>query len=233
LSGALYGGDGASIVQQLHDDGLALDVLQTVGDGLVVAFHQKVDGVEIHIARCLAALDERGWDGDRELMHHLESLTGEESGESLKPLTINLEELAGALEGDPLNGGGRIDLSTGEVWPDEYRDAGINAGLLNEDDEDDLYDPDRWLVFSSEGSHAGFNDMEAFIATVSAPHRAELLDVAIEGRGPFRRFRDVIKRWDEETYRWLAFSDERKRGRARKWLAGEGYRAMPPNIERA
>ncbi len=35
----------------------------------------------------------------------------------LRPLPVDLEELAGILEGDPLNAGGRIDLRTGEVWP--------------------------------------------------------------------------------------------------------------------
>jgi hypothetical protein len=230
LGSAVSSGNGASIVHQLHDDGLALDVLQTVGDGLVIAFHQMVDGVEVQIARCLAALDERGWKGDRELMDHLESLASGVPGEPLKPLPIDLDDLAGALEGDPLKGGGRIDLSTGEVWSDEIVDALMDADEL---DADELEETDRWLVFSSEGSHAGFEDMEAFIATVSDPHRAELLEVAIEGRGPFRRFRDVINRWDDETYRWLAFSDERKRGRARAWLAREGYRALPPGIDKA
>jgi hypothetical protein len=32
-------------------------------------------------------------------------------------LPVDLEELAGILEGDPLSVGGRIDIRTGEVWP--------------------------------------------------------------------------------------------------------------------
>jgi len=28
--------------------------------------------------------------------------------------------------------------------------------------------------------------------------------------------------------RWYAFSDDRQRGRARAWLAEEGYRPLPP-----
>jgi hypothetical protein len=35
----------------------------------------------------------------------------------LRALPVDLEELAGILEGDPLSGGGRIDIRTGEVWP--------------------------------------------------------------------------------------------------------------------
>ena len=40
----------------------------------------------------------------------------------------------------------------------------------------------------------------------------------------FRRFKDVLARWPGELDRYFAFSDERHRGRARAWLAEEGYR---------
>ncbi len=33
-----------------------------------------------------------------------------------RALPVDLDELAMIREGDPLNGGGRIDLRTGEVW---------------------------------------------------------------------------------------------------------------------
>ena len=35
----------------------------------------------------------------------------------LRSLSVDLEELAMILEGGPAAGGGRIDLATGEVWP--------------------------------------------------------------------------------------------------------------------
>jgi hypothetical protein len=69
--------------------------------------------------------------------------------------------------------------------------------------------------------------MEWFIATLEDANRAERLGIAIEGRGAFRRFKDVLSRWPGEMDRWLAFSDERKRGRAREWLAAAGYRVAP------
>ena len=50
------------------------------------------------------------------------------------------------------------------------------------------------------------------------------LEVAIAGRGAFRRFKDVLARWPGELERWHLFSNERGRGRARAWLAREGYR---------
>lgn len=65
--------------------------------------------------------------------------------------------------------------------------------------------------------------MERFIGTVRDPGRADRLEIAITGRGAFRRFRDVLARWPKELERWEMFSTDRERGRARAWLADAGY----------
>lgn len=52
--------------------------------------------------------------------------------------------------------------------------------------------------------------------------RSKMLQ-AIEGRGAFRRFRDLV---DDEGLleAWFAFSTDRKLGQARAFLAAEGIR---------
>jgi hypothetical protein len=65
-------------------------------------------------ARLLRA---RGWDGDEELADSLLARLGAAPARLRKPLPVDLEELAMVREGDPVSGGGRIDLTTGEVWP--------------------------------------------------------------------------------------------------------------------
>ena len=52
---------------------------------------------------------------------------------------------------------------------------------------------------------------------------AARLERALSGRGVFRRFKDVLAESPTELQQWYAFSDERERGRARAWLATEGY----------
>ncbi|MPZ67097.1 MAG: hypothetical protein GEU83_16855 [Pseudonocardiaceae bacterium] len=66
--------------------------------------------------------------------------------------------------------------------------------------------------------------MVRFIDTVAVPDRADRLTIAVDGRGAFRRFKDVLARWPGELERWYEFSNERQRGRTRAWLAGVGYR---------
>jgi hypothetical protein len=66
--------------------------------------------------------------------------------------------------------------------------------------------------------------MGDFIATLEDPAIADRLSIAIDGKGAFRRFRDLLNRWPEVATRWYAFSDDRQIGRARAWLADAGYR---------
>jgi hypothetical protein len=68
--------------------------------------------------------------------------------------------------------------------------------------------------------------MAAFIATIDDADRADRLGIAIQGSGAFRRFKDVLSRWPDDFERWFAFSEDRRRGRARKWLADSGYRVV-------
>lgn len=92
------------------------------------------------------------------------------------------------------------------------------------------------------GSHAGYRDMELFIATLTEPAThatndpvlvAERLRDALDGRGPFRCFRDVLARHPELLQCWFAFSEEHDRGQARAWLAAASYRAAggPPTSQ--
>ncbi len=133
---------------------------------------------------------------------------------------MSLDELAGVLEGDPLQGGGRIELATGQVWPDAALEC---QGALSEEEEDELEDPGKWLWVHCEGSRDGYRDMERFTGTVPDPGQADRLAIAITGRGAFRRFKDVLARRPGELERWYAFSAERQYGRARAWLADAGY----------
>ena len=63
-----------------------------------------------------------------------------------------------------------------------------------------------------------YEDMEDFIANVEDEHLAELLEVAINGKGAFRQFKDVLLNYPEEEERWFKFKDDRMRERALEWL---------------
>lgn len=229
LRGAVYRGDGPAVVALLRHALMPDDALQLIGDGLWAALIQHVDGAADLTGNCVKALRERGWYGDDDLADQLDAVLGPAATPILKPLPVDLDELAGILEGDPMYGSGRIDLETGEVW---HRAAIDYAQEMGEDDEDEFDDAERWLWVECEGSHEGYRDMDLFIGTVTDADRADRLDTAIQGRGAFRRFKDVLARWPDELERWYAFSEERQRGRTRAWLAGAGYRVAPSSTPR-
>jgi hypothetical protein len=223
LRGALYRSDGRALVVALSTENWRA-ALQLAGDGLLVALDQGMEEAPLLANRCAAALRERAWEGDDDLAEQLEAALGQRPAPLLRPLPVDLEELADVLEGDPAYGGGRIDLRTGEVWPQ----SAIEYAEETAEEDADEEDPDRWLAVWCEGSGEGYQDMEDFVATVADDEQAERLSIAMSGRGAFRRFKDVLSRWPEGLQRWYDFSDERKRGRARSWLVDAGYSPRTP-----
>ncbi|WP_257003914.1 UPF0158 family protein [Streptomyces sp. SA15] len=121
------------------------------------------------------------------------------------------------LEGDPAESAGRLDLSTGECRPAFTEE--LEPGPPGEETDD----PERWLYVPALGSRAGYRDMELFIDGLGDAALADRLRIALGGRGTFRRFKDALARDERSWRRYHRFCDERQRGRARAWLAEEGY----------
>jgi hypothetical protein len=209
----VYNADG-SVVRVVRGR-LTEQVLQLAGDGLLDALAKDVEGAVELAAQCAAALRERCWDGDEDLADQLQAALGRGATPLLRSVPVDLEELASLLEGDPLCGGGRIDLRSGECWPHS-----LDSG----EDDDDENDEDHWLYVACLGSRESYRDMELFIATVDDPAIVDRLQIAITGKGAFRRFKDVLSRWPQELQRYYLLSNERQRGRARAWLTAEGFR---------
>ena len=226
LRGAVYRADGASVVELLRGE-WPDDALQLIGDGVLVALSQGIPGASELADTCAELLGERRWRGDDELATALLASLGKAPTPLLKPLPVDLDELGSTLEGDPVEAGGRLDITTGEVWPIAAVEYAREQG---DEDEDAGDDPARYLWIDGIGSRAGYRDMEDFIDTLDDSGKADRLRIAIEGRGAFRRFKGVLDRWPEDFTRWHAFSEDRQRGRAREWLTDAGYRPTLPSF---
>jgi Uncharacterised protein family (UPF0158) len=81
--------------------------------------------------------------------------------------------------------------------------------------------PEHYLRVPEADSREGYRDMEAFIETVINQRLADRLGRAIQGRGAFRAFKDVLLDQAGERERWFAFRDARQRARVLEWLADE------------
>jgi hypothetical protein len=219
LRGATARADAPVLMGLLRSSQWPRDALQLVGDAVLVVAANGSSEASIFAQRCAAALGERDWEGDAELAAALAAAANAGPAPLLRPVPVDLDELGSVLEGDPLHGGGRIDLRTGEVWPHFAFD-----GFSDDYEEDDEgQDESRWLWVDPQGSRSGYRDMELFIGTVNDPDLADRLSTAIAGRGAFGRFKEAIAFDAGAEERWYTFSEDRLRGRARSWLASEGY----------
>ncbi len=87
---------------------------------------------------------------------------------------------------------------------------------------------ERYIHIEPRGSREGFRDMERFIATVKKRRLKDRLYRAIEGRGAFRMFRDILADYPAEEKRWYAYRSRAAARYARDWLENRGIEPLNP-----
>lgn len=132
-----------------------------------------------------------------------------------KKLKLNMDELCSAMEDNSYEHEYYLDLETGEIlFMSKYADTEDEKS--NRNGIEDEYN--RYEQVPKIESYEGYQDMQDFISTVDDKQLARLLEVAIDGKGAFRRFKDVLLEYPEERERWFTFKEERIRKRAYEWL---------------
>ncbi len=79
----------------------------------------------------------------------------------------------------------------------------------------------RYRMIPKQDSRDGYRDMQEYIWSLEDEHLRELLEVAIQGSGAFRRFKDALYRYPEAQENWFKFRDEREQRRMVDWLESE------------
>jgi hypothetical protein len=192
-------------------------LLQTAGPAALLAVQSGTSGRDVEAL--IAGLKDRNWPGDDVLIELLAAvMAGTVTGRI--PLAVELDTL-----GDVLNDqrGGYVDLRAGTVWPAELVDDGQVDGLEPFEESD----PVIWLDVPGEGSRDAYADMVDFTAEITDTRPRDDLAASLEGKGAFRRFQAALDRHETHRVHWRVFSTERRSGRARAWLADQGYDAIP------
>jgi len=140
-----------------------------------------------------------------------------------KRLSVDLEQLCYALDDSSYEHSYYLDLETGEpILISDYMDPEDAERLREQVDNH----PDRYEPLPKADSYEGYQEMEDFIASVEDEHIGQLLEVAIDGKGAFRRFKEVLTRYPEEQERWFRFKDDRLNQRALEWLEEIGVEPL-------
>ena len=144
-----------------------------------------------------------------------------------------MRELSWALDDSSLTIDRYIDLETGDIverfeFDDIYFDEN-GEEIEPEDTVGEMIDanPGRFAYIDPLPSYESYRHMEAFITTVQDPHLKDLLVVAIDGKGAFRRFKDVLLGYPGEEQRWFEFKNARMLDVAMEFLDSIGVESAP------
>jgi len=80
----------------------------------------------------------------------------------------------------------------------------------------------RYVQVPQADSSEGYRDMEDFTLTVGDELLQRRLEQALDGKKPFRRFKDVLHHYPQERDRWFQFEHDRLAQRVLDWLESLG-----------
>jgi hypothetical protein len=109
------------------------------------------------------------------------------------------------------------------AWCILWQDGKIGLKEREEEDKktvDALMEP--FVPVPQAEPHEAYELMVDFAVTVEDPCLRELLKAALDGRGAFRRFKDVQIRYPDERERWFTFRDAETRKQVESWLQSVG-----------
>jgi hypothetical protein len=146
----------------------------------------------------------------------------------MKTLAVDIAEIAELMEMQDYEGERFLNLQTGKT-------VIVPSELLNREEDDSSQLPDwekellpvveeldaggdRYAPIPQVDSHEAYDDMVQFAETVTDPRLREHLAIALDGKGAFRRFKDVLYNYSDEQKRWYALKDSIMAERVRQWL---------------
>ena len=131
------------------------------------------------------------------------------------PVRIDLDwdALEIAVERNSPDTDSYLDLATGRVVTITSGDpeAGLNRQLVSENIR-------NYLRVEPASSREQYRWMEKFVGSVTDEPLRERLIISIDGKGAFRRFKDVLLAYPAERERWFSYRAELLHWHIQNWL---------------
>lgn len=146
----------------------------------------------------------------------------------VRDVPVDWEALEDAFENNAPEVHSYLHLSTGEVLRvvDGIADPEMHARIAADSE---------YMRIDPVSSREQYRWMERFIPMIDEVDLRDRLTAAIDGKGAFRRFKDVLMSYGPERERWFAFRSERLRVFMEAWLSAHALRPVartaPPNPE--
>jgi hypothetical protein len=129
------------------------------------------------------------------------------------------EALEDAFENNAPEVHSYLHFDTGEVIRivDGVADPSMHTRIIGDS---------RYLRIDPVSSREQYRWMERFIATAEDEELRRRLNIAIDGKGAFRRFKDALVSHQVDRERWFAFRSERLRSCMESWLTAHGIHSV-------
>lgn len=150
-------------------------------------------------------------------------MTTDETGRKdvpLRDVPVDWEALEDAFENNAPEVHSYLHLATGEVLRvvDGVADPQMHVRISSDQ---------NYLRIDPVSSREQYRWMERFIPMVDDLDLRGKLTQAIDGKGAFRRFKDVLMSFSADRERWFTFRSERLRTFMEAWLTAHAIRAVP------
>ena len=149
-----------------------------------------------------------------------EDRPGAPAPEATREVPVDWEALEDAFENNAPEVHSYLHLTTGEVLRvvDGVADPQMHVRIASDG---------NYLRIDPVSSREQYRWMERFIPMAEGTELREKLGQAIDGKGAFRRFKDVLMTFATERERWFTFRSERLRTFMEAWLAAHAIKAVP------
>ena len=137
----------------------------------------------------------------------------------VREVPVDWEALEDAFENNAPEVHSYLHLTTGEVLRvvDGVADPQMHVRIASDG---------NYLRIDPVSSREQYRWMERFIPMVDDTELRGKLTQAIDGKGAFRRFKDVLMSFATERERWFAFRSERLRTFMEAWLSAHAIKAI-------
>jgi len=144
---------------------------------------------------------------------------GAASAAAVREVPVDWEALEDAFENNAPEVHSYLHLGTGEVLRvvDGIADPEMHARIAADT---------NYLRIDPVSSREQYRWMERFIQMLEDGELRDKLTSAIDGKGAFRRFKDVLMTHAPERERWFAFRSERLRVFMEAWLSAHALRPI-------
>jgi Uncharacterised protein family (UPF0158) len=137
----------------------------------------------------------------------------------IREVPVDWEALEDAFENNAPEVHSYLHLTTGEVLRvvDGVADPQMHVRIASDG---------NYLRIDPVSSREQYRWMERFIPLAEDNDLREKLTQAIDGKGAFRRFKDVLMAFGDEREKWFTFRSERLRTFMEAWLGAHAIKAI-------